>query len=59
MRAARADYDPAIQNLSNDERASMISGLKHSWAAETANQSHIRAIDVGDRNIILVNVKLT
>ena len=57
MRAARIDYEPAIQNLSKHDRESIMRGLKHSWAAGTANQSHICAIKVGARNLILANIK--
>ena len=56
MRAARADCDPAIQNLTKDDRVSMMRGLEHSWAAGMVNQSRIRAIEVGARNLILANV---
>ena len=60
MRDARADDNPAIKKkLSKDDRVSMIRGLEHSWAAGTANQSLIHAIEVGERNLILANVEPT
>ena len=58
MRDARGDYNPAIKNLSMDDRASMMRGLEHIWEAGTANQSPIRAIEVGSRSLILANVEL-
>ena len=58
MRDAHADYDPNIKNLSNDDHVSMMRGLEHSWAAWTANQIRIRAIEVESCNLILVNVEL-
>ena len=33
--------------------------MEHSWAAGTANQSRIRAVEVGARNLILANVEST
>ena len=57
MQAVRADYNPTIQNLAKDDRALMMRGLKHSWVTGTANQSRIRAIEVGAHNLILANVK--
>ena len=59
MRATRAYYDPEIQNLMKDDRTSMMRGLENSWAAGTANQSCIRAIEVGARNLILANAEPT
>ena len=59
MHNPRADYDPAIKNLSKDDRALMMRSLKNSWAAGTANQSRIPAIEVGVRNLILANVEPT
>ena len=59
MRAVRADYDPVIQNLMKDDHTSMMRGLEHSWAAGTANQSRICAIEVGARNLVRYNVEMT
>ena len=59
MRTARADYDPAIAVLSKDDRVAKLRGMEHSWAAGTANQSRIRAVEVGARNLILTNVEST
>ena len=47
MRAACAYYNPSIQNLTKDNRMLMMRGLEHSWAAGMANQSRIRAIELG------------
>ena len=33
--------------------------MEHSWAYGTANQSHIRAVEVVARNLILANVEST
>ena len=57
MHSARADYEPAIQNLTKDDRTSMMRGLEQIWAAGTANQSRICAIKVGARNLIVPNFK--
>ena len=59
MLKPHADYDPAIKKLSKDDRMLMMRGLENIWVAGTANQSHIRAIEVGARNIIPANFKLT
>ena len=59
MHSARADYEPAIQNLTKDDHALMMHSQEHSWAAGTANQSLIHAIEVGERNLILANVEPT
>ena len=59
MRAAHADYDPSIKTLSKEDRLAKLQGMKHSWAAGTANQSRIRSVEVGARNLILTNVELT
>ena len=59
MRNTCADYDPAIKNISKDDRALMMRGLEHSWAAGTANKIRIRAIKVGACNLILSNVEPT
>ena len=34
-------------------------GMEHSWAAGKANQSRIRAVEVGAQNLILANVEST
>ena len=34
----------------------MMRGLEHSWAAGTANKSHIHSIEMGARKLILANV---
>ena len=39
MHNVRADYDPAIKNLSKDDHVLMMRGLEHSWTAGTDNQS--------------------
>ena len=57
MHSARADYEPAIQNLTKNDRASMMRGLEQIWAAGTTNQSRICAINVGACNLILPNFK--
>ena len=59
MRDVYVEYDPVIKNLSRYDRVSMMRGLEHSWAVGTANQSRIRAIEVGARNLILDNVEPT
>ena len=59
MRAARADYDPAIENLSKEDRVSKLRGMEQTWKAGTANQSRIRAVEVGARNLIIANVEST
>ena len=56
MHDARPDYNPAIEILSKDDRLAKICGMEHSWAAGTANQSRICAVEVGARNLILANV---
>ena len=37
----------------------MMSGIKNSWATGTDNQSRIRTIEVGERNLILANLEPT
>ena len=59
MRTVHADYDPAIAVLSKDDRVAKLRGMEHSWTAGTANQSRIRAVEVGARNLILANVEST
>ena len=51
MRDARLDHKPDIEQLSKDDRISKMRGMKHIWAAGTANQSLIRAVEVGDKNL--------
>ena len=58
MRDAHPDYNPYIKRLSKDNCLSKMRGMEHSWAAGTANQSRICAVDVGARNLILANVEL-
>ena len=47
MRDACPDYDPDIKQLSKDNRLSKMQGMEHNWAAGTANQSLICAVEVG------------
>ena len=49
MRNARPDYDPYIKRLSKDDLLLKMQGMEESWAAGTANQSRIRAVEVGAR----------
>ena len=59
MRNARPDYDPDIQRLSKDDRLSKMRVMEHSWSSGTANQSRIRAVEIGAQKIILANVEST
>ena len=59
MRNARPDYDPDIERLSKEDRLSNIRGMDHIWAAGTANQSRICAVELGAQNLILANVEST
>ena len=59
MRTARADYDPAIESHTKEDRVAKLRGMEHSWTAGKANQSRIRAVEVEARNLILANVEST
>ena len=59
MSDARPDYNPAIERLSKDDRLAKMRGMEHIWAAGTAKQIRIRAVEVGVRNLILANVELS
>ena len=47
MRNVRSDYEPDIGRLSKDDCLSKMQGMEHNWAAGTANQSLICAVEVG------------
>ena len=59
MLNAHPEYDLEIERLSKDDRLSKMRGMEHRWAVRTANQSRIRVVKVGARNLILANVELT
>ena len=59
MRGARPNYDPDIERPSKDDNLSKIRGIYHSWAAGTANQSRIRAVEIGAQKLILADAKST
>ena len=59
MRDVRPNYNPAIERISKDDRLSKMRRMEHSWAPGTANQSRIRAVEVGARNLILAKVEST
>ena len=47
MRDVHPNYNPDIERLLKDNRLSKMRGTEHSWAARTANQIRIRAVEVG------------
>ena len=59
IRNARPDYNLAIERLSKDDCLAKMRRMEHSWAVGTSNQSRIRPVEVGTRNLILANVKST
>ena len=59
MPDARPDYDPDRERLSKDDHLSKMLGVEHRWAVRTANQSRIRAVEIGAQKLILADAKST